>query len=78
MRRRCIRKKDSWDEGGVSEVMGTILILAITVVLFSVIIIWVGSFPAPTSSVRLTMRGELEGIMTGGAWTGAVIRITHL
>jgi flagellin-like protein len=77
MKRRSIRKKDCWDERAVSEVIGTILILAITVVLFSVIIIWVGSFPAPEASVRLTMRGELEPIVNAGVWGGARIFITH-
>ncbi len=77
MKRRSIRKKESWDERAVSEVIGTILILAITVVLFSVIIIWVGSFPAPEASVRLTMRGELEPIVNAGVWGGAKIYITH-
>ncbi|MCK5292428.1 MAG: VCBS repeat-containing protein [Thermoplasmata archaeon] len=77
MKRRSIRKKESWDERAVSEVIGTILILAITVVLFSVIIVWVGSFPAPEASVRLTMRGELEPIVNAGVWGGAKIYITH-
>lgn len=77
MKRRSIRKKDSWDDHGVSEVVGTILILAITVVLFSVIIIWVGSFPTPEASVRLTMRGELDPIVSAGSWVGAWIYITH-
>ncbi|MCK4443007.1 MAG: type IV pilin N-terminal domain-containing protein, partial [Thermoplasmata archaeon] len=77
MKRRSIRKKDCWDDHGVSEVVGTILILAITVVLFSVIIVWVGSFPAPEASVRLTMRGELDPIMVGGSWNGAWVYITH-
>lgn len=77
MKRRSIRKKECWDDRGVSEVIGTILILAITVVLFSVIIIWVGSFPAPEASVRLTMRGELEPIVNAGVWGGARIYITH-
>ncbi len=77
MKRRDIRKKDSWDDHGVSEVVGTILILAITVVLFSVIIIWVGSFPTPEASVRLTMRGELDPIVSGGSWIGAWVYITH-
>jgi flagellin-like protein len=77
MKRRSIRKRDSWDDRGVSEVIGTILILAITVVLFSVIIIWVSSFPPPEASVRLTMRAELEPIVNAGVWGGGKIFITH-
>jgi flagellin-like protein len=77
MKRRSIRKKDSWDERAVSEVVGTILILAITVVLFSVIIIWVGNMPTPEAQVRLTMNGKLDPIVNAGVWGGARIYITH-
>src|SRR5207249_7957349 len=40
------------DESGVSEVIGTILILAMTVVLFSVIIVWVSAIPTPAAQAR--------------------------
>ncbi|UCD91937.1 MAG: VCBS repeat-containing protein, partial [Methanobacteriota archaeon] len=77
MRRPNIRRKSHWNEEGVSEVVGTILILAITVVLFSVIIIWVGSFESPEPVIRLKIHGELEPIMTAGVWSGAYVNITH-
>lgn len=77
MRRPCMRRRAHWNEEGVSEVVGTILILAITVVLFSVIIIWVGSFPSPEPVVRLKIHGELDPIMVGGAWAGVYINLTH-
>src|SRR5438093_3577177 len=40
------------DESGVSEVIDTILILAMTVVLFSVIIVWVAGIPTPAAQAR--------------------------
>ncbi|TLZ45151.1 MAG: type IV pilin [Methanobacteriota archaeon] len=47
------------DESGVSEVVGTILILAMTVVLFSSIILWVGSIPTPTTQTRVDLRPSM-------------------
>jgi len=47
------------EESGVSEVIGTILILAMTVVLFSSIILWVGSIPTPTTQTRVDIRPTL-------------------
>lgn len=71
-------RKKAWDESGVAEVVGTILILAMTVVLFSGIILWVSSFPAPEAALRLEMEGVLEPIFdAGGAVVGANITITH-
>ena len=35
------------ETSGVSEVLGTILILAMTVTLFSTVIIWVSRIPTP-------------------------------
>jgi hypothetical protein len=45
---------------GVSEIIGTMLILSMTVVLFSVIILWVNSFPPPRQAVRLDLEGSLR------------------
>src|SRR2546426_822813 len=66
------------DESGVSEVVGTILILAMTVVLFSVIIVWVTNIPTPTAQTRTDIQSEMNPIYTGGVdnlksivlWTG--------
>ncbi|TET90578.1 MAG: type IV pilin [Methanomassiliicoccales archaeon] len=77
MRKPRLVRKARWNEEGVSEIVGTILILAITVVLFSVIIIWVGSMESPNPVIRLKIHGELEPIMIGGAWSGAIINISH-
>jgi len=47
------------DESGVSEVIGTILILAMTVVLFATIIIWVSNIPTPAATARLDIEGDM-------------------
>src|SRR6266508_3235889 len=66
------------DESGISEVIGTILILAMTVVLFSVIIIWVSSIPTPTAQTRLDVRPEMLPIYSGGVESGVNITLLHL
>ena len=57
-----MKKKWRKDERGVSEVVGTILILAMTVVLFASIILWVSSIPTPAAQTRLDMFGQMEPI----------------
>jgi len=65
-------------ERGVSEVIGTILILAMTVVLFASIIMWVSSIPTPQASIRLDMDGQLSPIYDiNGNWTGANFTVQH-
>jgi flagellin-like protein len=65
---------------GVSEVVATILLLALTVVLFSSIFAWVSAFPAPPAQnadqfqARLLVQPNASG--SGGYITG--ITITHL
>lgn len=66
------------DASGVSEVIGTILILAMTVVLFSTIIIWVSSFPTPTAQTRVDLLANLSPAYNGeGSEVGDWINITH-
>ncbi len=65
------------DKSGVSEVMGTILILAMTVVLFSVIIIWVSSIPTPAAQTRLDVRSEEAPLYNLGIEIGVNITLTH-
>ena len=73
-----MHRRKQWSDSGVSEVIGTILILAMTVTLFSVIIVWVASFPTPAGTTRLDMNGHLVGIYDqSGDWTGANITIEH-
>src|SRR5213596_3113028 len=66
------------DESGVSEVIGTILILAMTVVLFSVIIIWVSSIPTPAAQTRLDVQSQMVPIYNMGVEVGVNITLSHL
>ncbi len=69
------------DDSGVSEVVGTILILAMTVVLFSTIIVWVTSIPTPIAQTRIDILGSLspqyKTISGGQQETGDWINLTH-
>src|SRR5437879_2940570 len=66
------------DESGVSEVIGTILILAMTVVLFSTIIIWVANIPTPVAQGRLDLQSEMDPLYNGaGAEIGVNVTLTH-
>jgi len=67
------------DESGISEVIGTILILAMTVVLFSTIIIWVTNIPTPAATTRLEIQGNLLPIYDGGGIEiGGNITLRHV
>lgn len=67
------------DESGVSEVIGTILILAMTVVLFATIIIWVTNIPTPTAAARLEIEGSLNPLYDAfGVESGGNITLRHL
>ncbi len=63
------------DESGVSEVIGTILILGITVTLFSVIIVWVSGVPAPVAQTRVDITSSMVALTPSG--TGVNITLTH-
>lgn len=63
---------------GVSEVVGTILVLLITVIIFSSIIIWVYNLPTPTATDRIAFSGELTGVYAAGTWDGVRVNLTHL
>ncbi len=69
------------DDSGVSEVVGTILILAMTVVLFSTIIVWVTNFPTPTAQTRIDVLGtlspEYKTVSGGQQEVGDWINLTH-
>ncbi|MFQ5552112.1 MAG: FG-GAP-like repeat-containing protein [Thermoplasmata archaeon] len=66
------------DHRGVSEVIGTILILLITVVIFSTIVLWVFTLPAPRAAGNAGIDGGLEGRYVAGSWAGAYVNLTHL
>lgn len=65
------------DESGVSEVIGTILILSMTVVLFSAVIIWVSSFPTPVAQSRVEIQGTMDPIYSAGVEIGVNITLIH-
>ncbi len=66
------------DVSGVSEVVGTILILAMTVVLFSVIILWVTSFPTPVAQARLDVLSRMDPMYDAfGSEIGVNITLVH-
>lgn len=68
-----IIKKKGWERHGVSEVVGNILILAITVTLFSSIMYFVTSMPAPNEEVYADFSSQIK-INEDGT---ATINITH-
>lgn len=73
-----ISRKKSWDDAGVSEVIGTILILGMTVTLFTVVLMWVMSVPTPSADVRVDMQGTLVPLYkTNGNWDGVTITLRH-
>jgi len=68
-----LNKRKSWsDEGGVSEVVGNILILMITVVLFTSIIAFVNQIPVPEQQMKASFDATL--VFTDG---GADLTVTH-
>jgi hypothetical protein len=58
---------------GVSEVLGTLFLLVMTVALFSVIILWVYGFDAPESENRVNLFPSMERINS----TNANVSIVH-
>src|SRR2546422_3501163 len=73
-----MKRKWQADNAGVSEVVGTILILGMTVVLFSGIIIWVATFPTPLAHTRTDVLAEMVPIYNGlGVEIGVNITILH-
>ncbi|HDP97477.1 MAG TPA: type IV pilin [Euryarchaeota archaeon] len=55
-----IKFKKKWSDSGVSEVVGNILILAITVVLFSSVIAMVYQMPTPNDKINADFTASLE------------------
>jgi len=74
---KTAKRKPMWDRGGVSEIIGTILTLSITVVLFSGIIAMVNQFPAPGDNVYTDFTATIEPEKNWAADTGAFIHITN-
>ena len=56
-----MRKIVKREESGVSEVVGTILILAITVVLFATVFTYVQHIPPPAKSAQMVIQANISG-----------------
>ncbi len=69
-----LRKKKAWSEFGVSEIIGNILILMITVTLFSGIMAFVQQMPVPQQATKADFAAKVT-FGTGG--TTAVLTVTH-
>ena len=66
------------EKSGVSEILGTILILGITVTLFSVIIVWVSGIPTPTAQTRVDLASSMVPVLdNSGTEIGVNITLTH-
>jgi len=48
-------------EKGVSEVVGSILILMITITMFAVVMLWVVSYPTPSGRAYVDLNAEING-----------------
>ncbi|MCK4266332.1 MAG: type IV pilin, partial [Thermoplasmata archaeon] len=72
-----IKRKIVWDQKGVSEIIGTILMLSITVVLFSSIIAYVGQMPAPKESFNVTLKCSLTPVNESDWDQGVWFNILH-
>jgi hypothetical protein len=68
-----IRKKIIWDDEGVSEIFGDIMILAMTTVLFASVFAFVWAMPTPDEDLYAAFESSLD--ITG---SGGTINITHL
>ena len=55
-----IAKRKHWKKHGVSEVVGNLLILGITVTLFSSIMIFVSTMPAPSEEVYTDFASSVD------------------
>ncbi|MFH0815724.1 MAG: CARDB domain-containing protein [Methanobacteriota archaeon] len=73
-----LTRKRGWDSGGVSEVVSTILILGLTVLLFSSIIAFVGRMPAPTRNTQVSFIGRVQPSGVPEWSNGAEVFITHI
>jgi hypothetical protein len=70
------RKRKSWsDASGVSEVVGNILILMITVVLFSTIIFYVQQMPVPSQTTKTSFAAS--AVFSAG-YTRANLTVTNV
>lgn len=80
--RQRLRARRFRGKRGVSDILGTILILALTVVLFSSIFFFVSTFPKPATQPNSQFQGQLFYSFAskgGHSWTNiSFLAITHL
>ena len=69
-----LRKKKTWSEFGVSEIIGNILILMITVTLFSGIMAFVQQMPVPEQATKADFAAKVTFWSSG---TKANLTVTH-
>ena len=69
-----LRKKKAWSEFGVSEIIGNILILMITVTLFSGIMAFVQQMPVPQQATKADFAAKVTFWSAG---TKANLTVTH-
>ncbi len=70
-----LKRRIGWDKHGVSEVIGTILTMTITIVLFSSIMLMVNRFPAPGDNAFVNFSGNIDPL---DDWSqGAYINLTN-
>jgi hypothetical protein len=69
-----LRKKKAWSEFGVSEIIGNILILMITVTLFSGIMAFVQQMPVPQQATKADFAAK---VTFGPGGTTAILTVTH-
>lgn len=68
-----VRKRKKWTRKGVSEIIGNLLILAITVTLFTSILYFVSSMPGPAEKVYTDFSSNVALNPNGTAW----VNMTH-
>ena len=67
------------DATGVTEVLGTILILAMTVALFSTVLYWVSTIPTPIAQTRVDIQATMEPLYNAQhVEDGVNITLTHM
>jgi hypothetical protein len=69
-----LRKKKAWSEFGVSEIVGNILILMITVTLFSGIMAFVQQMPVPQQATKADFAAK---VTFGSGGNPAILTVTH-
>src|SRR4030042_6384726 len=70
-----LRKRKDWNSNAVSEIIGNILILMITVVLFSSIMAFVNQMPVPELQTKADFAAGISFTESG---TAAKLTVTHI